>query len=200
MAAAFDPEVLNKLHERLLAGDRTASKDLLDLVLVFISEETARKFPRMDKQLVWDGVVDALLDYCEKPTRFASDGSLEGFLLTAAWRNAANLFKGEQRRKQRQQKVAAKKMENDIADDPAARSIRQEEEKKRAEEVSRLLACLDDPIDREFAKLQFSGARKAEEFARLLGIEQLTIGEQRKIVKQNKDRIRALLKRKGRRT
>jgi RNA polymerase sigma-70 factor (ECF subfamily) len=198
MADAFDREVLRGFHKRLLAGDRSTN-DFATLILPFLAAEIGRKFPRLDEQLVQDGVIDAFLDFCSHPDQFVEGDegrSLESFLLGAAWRNVANLYESTRRRTARERRAAGRKKEIDVALDPAERSIRQEDEKRNSADLAEILEPLA-PKDREFLTLQLNGVRKTEAFAKLLGIENLPIEQQRKEVKRHKDRIRGILKRKG---
>src|SRR5581483_115875 len=109
--------------------DRLASEKLSRLLLPPLVEEIGRRFPRKDEQIIADGVINALLDYCGDPQQFRPDKGvpLDRYLATAAWRNVDNLLTGERRRKARERKVGSKKREADVALDPVARNIRQEE-------------------------------------------------------------------------
>ena len=51
------------LHRRLLAGDRTASEEVVSLLLGPLTREVSFKFPHMDEEVIWDGVVEALSTY-----------------------------------------------------------------------------------------------------------------------------------------
>jgi hypothetical protein len=70
MPPRLDSFQLLGLHRRLCDGDRTASEELAELILEPLVDAISRRFPRSDKQTVWDGVVDALLDYCARPHQF----------------------------------------------------------------------------------------------------------------------------------
>src|SRR5437868_5362322 len=92
-----DPDTLRALHQRLVGGDRLASEELSRLLLPSLLEDIARRFPRVDEQLISDGVNDAVLDYCACPAQFdvSRNVPLEEFLATAAWRNVDNLLIAE---------------------------------------------------------------------------------------------------------
>jgi len=199
MPDPLEPGTFQCLHERLLSGDRLASEELSCLLLSPLVQEISRRFPRVDEQLVSDGVIDALLDYCACPAQFnsARDVPLDRFLAGAAWRNVGNLVTGEQRRKRRERKAGSKKREADVALDPVARNIRQEELQQIAEEKAALFAALDDPKDKEILRLKLEGIRDTAEFARVLNITHLPVAQQREEVKRWKDRIIRFLRRKG---
>ncbi len=187
------------LHERLLRGDRLASEELARLLLPSLQEELARRFPRADEQLVSDGVIDAVLDYCASPQQFdpGKDVPLDRFLATAAWRNVDNLLVGDRRRRRRERKAGGEKREADVALDHAARNIRREEEEACTARRAAILAALDDPKDREIMVLRLDGVRDTAAYARVLTITDLPIERQREEVKRHKDRITRFLRRKG---
>jgi RNA polymerase sigma-70 factor (ECF subfamily) len=169
------------------------------LILPLLVEEIGRRFPRVDEQLVSDGVVDAVLDYCACPAQFdtSRDVLLDRFLAKAAWRNVQNLQTGERRRKQRERNVGSKKREADVALDPVARNIRQEELRQLDEKQVAMFAALDDPKDKEILRLKLDGVRDTASFARVLGITYLPVAMQREEVRRHKDRIIRFLRRKG---
>jgi hypothetical protein len=198
MPASPDRATLCLLHQRLLGGDPLASAELLALVLPSLVEEVGRRLPRrVDAQLIHDGAIDALLDYCARPQRFDADNGapLDRFLCTAARRNVSNLLVGEQRRKRREHEVG--KREADVALDPLARNIQQEELRELEGRRAAAVGALDDPVDREVLALQFQGVRDTAAFARVLGISHLPPGRQRQEVKRRKDRINRFLRRRG---
>jgi RNA polymerase sigma-70 factor (ECF subfamily) len=193
------PDTLQRLHERLLEGDRLASEELSRLLLVSLVEEVHGRLRTTDEQLITDGVVDAVLDYCARPAQFdpARDVPLDRFLANAGWRNVQNLLTAETRRKQRERKVGSKKREADVALDPVARNIRQEELQELNEKEAAMVAALDNPKDKEILKLKLDGVRDTASFARVLGITHLPVARQQEEVKRHKDRIIRFLRRKG---
>ena len=52
-----DPADLNRLHQRILDGDRLASEELSRLLIAPLIEEISRRFQGADEQLVDDGVM-----------------------------------------------------------------------------------------------------------------------------------------------
>ncbi len=95
--AAFEREV----HQRLLAGDRTAPHDLCAHFLERLCRTLQRKNPTVDADLVSDAVTNALLDYSEHPDRFNPDKrSLTGYLLMSAQGDLRNLLRARKRERQ----------------------------------------------------------------------------------------------------
>jgi RNA polymerase sigma-70 factor (ECF subfamily) len=190
---------LRTLHDQLLHGDRLASEELSRLLLPPLLDEIGRRFRGVDEQIVSDGVIDAVLDYCGNPQQFNTGKNvpLDRFLAAAAWRNVQNLRTGEHRRKQRERKAGSQKREADVALDPVARNIRQEELRQLEEKKAAMFAALDDPKDKEILRLKLDGVRDTASFARVLKITHLPLARQREEVRRHKDRIIRFLRRKG---
>jgi DNA-directed RNA polymerase specialized sigma24 family protein len=157
-----------------------------------------RRFPKTDLHLVSDGATDALLDYCAKPAAFDTSQRvpLDRFLANAAWRNIANLLRGEKRRKAREEKSVDFAGEN-VVELPltAGNSLQNEtlDTKHQLEELARLLP---DPTDRKVFALRATGERRTQQFANVMGISHLTMERQRREVKKAKDRIDKVLERR----
>src|SRR5436309_2345271 len=100
-----DENRLLELHKRLLNGDRVASAEIAELLLVRMTNEMSRRFPKTDVQIVCDGVTDAILEFCANASRFnRSKGvPLYRFIMMAARRNVLNLLRSEVRRKNREE-------------------------------------------------------------------------------------------------
>lgn len=198
MADAIDQEALDELHQRLLAGDCVASEKCCAILLEPLTAETRRKFPKVDPHLVADGVIDAILDYCDHPEKFdPADGRIDRLLAAASWRNVANRLQGEQSRKKRERKVGAKKGEADVALEPVVRKIQEEDQQRSDAKLQAMLDALASSQDREILLLRSQGERRTSEYANVLGITHLAASEQEKEVKRHKDRIIKYLGRKG---
>ncbi|MGH7719589.1 MAG: hypothetical protein ACREON_12200 [Gemmatimonadaceae bacterium] len=186
------------LHRRLLDGDRTASEELASRLLEPLCAEIQKDYPRVDEQVVNDGVVDAVLDYCARPDRNeASNGSqLHGLLARAAWRNVANTVRGEQRRTRREERFGRESTLTSVEDGSTlGKLVQGEDEAERGQRIGRLMQLLPEQADREALRLRLNGERRTHVFARLLGIEHLPVAEQRREVKRVKDRIDKVIRR-----
>jgi RNA polymerase sigma-70 factor, ECF subfamily len=187
------------LHRRLCDGDRTASEELAELILEPLVDSISRRFPRSDKQTVWDGVVDALLDYCARPHQFDEGRKvpLDRFLRMASRRNVMNLLRGEARRRAREE-TAHSNVSAAVELDPAAGNILQQEETRELQRQQEgMMKRLSDPRDQQILALRLQGERRTEAFADILGISHLPIEAQRRGVKRAKDRIDKILRRHG---
>lgn len=197
MAEDKQDETLLALHRRLLEGDPLASEQVARLLLSPLVEETHRDYRGLDQQLVADAVVDALLDYFEAPDGVDDGSRIHAFLRKAAWRNAANLSRGGKRRKLREERWVAEHEATVVEDPPALGTLIEDEEKVEAEKrVAELMALLPNERDRGVLRLRLAGERAVEVFAQVLGIDDLPVREQRKMVKQAKDRIDKIIKRR----
>ncbi len=198
MAEPGDAEHLFALHERLLHGDRVAPEELAELLLERLTAEIARQFPHTDIHVVYDGVADALLDYCAKPAGFDTTRSvpLDRFLSQAAWRNVANSVRGEKRRKAREEKSVEDTESKIVELHPSMGNHNQNEAQLQQQRLADLIHTLENPMDRKVLELQMGGERRTEEFAKVMGISHLSAAEQRREVKRTKDRIGVHLRRK----
>jgi DNA-binding response OmpR family regulator len=95
---------LRGLHRRMLAGDAAARERLADELLAALRRNLQRAFVRAPDDVVFDAVVDAIMEYIEEPLRFdASRGvPLHRFVQMAARRNLANHVRSEAQRKARE--------------------------------------------------------------------------------------------------
>lgn len=189
---------LGALHRRLCNGDRVASEELIGLLLPSLTRRLTRQFPLTDEQMIFDGLVDTLLDYCAQPSRFDEQRGvpLDRFLSKAAWRNIANSLRGEKRRKVREEKASIAYGDPLVELDPTAGNLLQKEEaaRRRRQEVV-VMQMLPDLQDREIWTLRIQGERRTEAFADILGIAHLPAAEQRREVKRAKDRIDKVVRR-----
>lgn len=188
------------LHRRLLDGDRTASEEVARCTLAVVFERVSRSYPRTDEQLVMDGVVDAVLEYCERAVdvEVESGVHLLNHLARAAWRNVANAMRGEKRRRAREERYGARAIREAVEQITPAGILEQKEDAaERRRRVAHLMALFPDEKDREVLRLKLAGERRTVEFARILGIDHLPVAEQREIVKRTKDRIEKVIRRTG---
>jgi len=198
MAEESDAQLLLALNKRLLEGDRVASAELTQILLPRLIREMQGKFPKTDHHLVSDGVTDALLDYCARPTVFdwKRGVPLDRFLAKAGWRNIANLLRGEARRKVREAVSAELTAEDVVELYPASGNPFQNEQLDAKQELEKLAHLLPNETDRKLLDLKAMGERRTERFAQIMGIAHLPIEQQRREVKKAKDRIDKVLERR----
>ncbi len=198
MPPRFETSQLLELHRQLCNGDRTASETLAELILEPLVEALSRRFPRTDEQIIWDGVVEAVLDYCARPHQFDAERGvpLKHFLLMASTRNLQNLLRGETRRRARQEKVGALHRSSAVELDPVVGNLLQREESGQLQQWEEdMMRLLQDPTDRQILALRLRGERRTKAFAEILGISHLPTEMQRRQVKRAKDRIDKIIHR-----
>jgi hypothetical protein len=195
------------LHERLVAGDPTASAELAERYLPPLTERLlrARRDVR-DPQLVQQAVIDAVFSYIERPQQYHPErGSLESYLLMAARGDLDNALRAERRHSLR-----------DVPLDDAApavellhagRNVSVEEQVldrlgpdlpsglDRTAALRLVAEEFPDSRDRRLLYLIVEDERRTAVFAQVLGIADLPEAEQRSLVKRHKDRIQVRVKR-----
>jgi DNA-directed RNA polymerase specialized sigma24 family protein len=199
MPEGDDSAQLLELHRRLLTGDRTASEEVVRLLHASLTQEISAQFSHTDQHIIWDGVIDAMLDYCARPQQFDAERGilLKRFLRLAARRNVVNILRGEQRRKVREEAAGHAWAASSVELDPAAGNLLQKEEStQRQRQQTALTNALQNPNDQQLLALRLQGVRRTEAFAEVLGITHLPIKTQRREVKRAKDRIDKMLRRR----
>lgn len=193
-----------RLHARALAGDRTVSGEVWERWYTGLVRQLRVKFPVLDDTAIHDAVSDVIFDYIERPARYdPAKAPLDRYLLMAARGDLLNLL---QKRKRQPTVIPLDPVAHDR---PARNTVQEDEERENwlraylhvalswEEFMRRLGEVLPDPLDREVLDLMAEGERATTRFAMLIGCADLDEAEQRKHVKQTKDRIRARLRRHG---
>jgi Sigma-70 region 2 len=200
-------EQMHNLYRCLLTGEPDAPSIFIEALLDPLIEALNTRFPNLsDPNLIIDTVTDTLLKFVQAPEHYQPErgSSLWSYLYMDVLGDLRNALAKEKRR---QAKVVAF---DPVAHDRPDGNINLEEEVLQRLEVSSLPSGTDvetvvnqlrtaiaDSHDWQVVLLMFSGERRTAVFAAVLGIEHLPIQEQRKRVKQAKDRLRLQLKRYG---
>lgn len=199
------------LHQRLLSRDVTASEEAARKYLPLVEKHVAARAWNVyhidDRELIWNAKVDAvLLDYILHPERFdPTKSGLLGYLKRAAERDLINAV--QKSRRQRRGEDLYGDVEEGIRVRNKASELSRIMRDAEQETVSRIQSERDamavtnvgNERDKELLRLMTVGERSTSKFAAVLGIKSLTIAEQRRIVKQHKDRLKVQLKRSKRR-
>jgi RNA polymerase sigma factor (sigma-70 family) len=200
-----DAKIEKEIHERLLAGDPTAPEELARKYLPLIQRHvTARAHNHgiYDRDLINDATVDAVFGYIRYPEKFDPRKSgLLGYLKRAAERDLINVVQQDRRRRRGEElqedvevSILTRNKSSEIdrirrnAEDEAISRIQKEKDLAKITEN-------ENDRDKVLLRLMAQGERSASEFAAVLGITTLPIAEQRHVVKQHKDRLKAQLKR-----
>jgi hypothetical protein len=201
MEALPDEAFERELHQRLLDGDLVASQELAAAFLLVVVDRLKQRFPGLDDEsLIFDAATDAILSYAERPSQYKPDGlRLLAYLVMSADGDLKNALRRHQRRAHR---------ELSMSDVELLLDARNPEEDKEAypehavgPEVNgvarRVREVIPDPVDQQFIDLMIQGERRTDAFAKVLGIADMEVKQQRKIVKQHKDRLKKRLTRLG---
>lgn len=189
-----------QIHQRLLAGDPVAPAELAEELLDALVKELCARYPNLrDPDLPVDAATDTLLDYIQRPEQFdPAKRGLRGFLAMAAERDLRNMFARSSRRNKKEISLTSVEVDErsgnkEVEEEKAAMRIDAERMRGQIEELFK------DPVDRKLVELVIDNERSTRVFASVLGLEGLSEEEQRKQVKQHKDRIKKRLQRYGER-
>jgi hypothetical protein len=192
---SLDPSALLAVHDRLVAGDPTASADLFEIAygpLIGHAINKHRTFG-MDEDRARDLAVGVLAELVERPDIFdPQKGSLFGFLCMMLDGDAKNLGRNEANRREIFSGFAVEVREvggNSYVMSPETRV-----------DAQRIMAqhhadIVVDQGDREVLDLMLQDEREYEPYAKALGIDHLPLDEKRAEVKRRKDRIEKRLQR-----
>lgn len=198
------------LHQQLLAGDPTLLADIAQLALEPLIALLRREFPDIDDHLLQEKAADALLEYGKNPAgaNARSGAGVMGFLVM---RGKSRVLSGIQRerRRERAEGYFAHGLRSDAIQNPVElRFVRGEHHSEGPSDtvaapstdpverldletrVQDLLAGARSELDQEILRLMLDGVRATSDYARLLGIADRPMKEQRRIVKQHKDRLK----------
>jgi DNA-directed RNA polymerase specialized sigma24 family protein len=184
---------LDDLHRRIIAGRRSASRDMFVLALGPLTAFLAKSHSALRNDEAHDLATDAILLYLKDPSRCdLGRASLWTYLCMVAGADALDQFRTEARRRQLLEKAAEDvadwaRRANDVLDANTlidARRIMELHGHKLASSES----------ERRLLALILEGEKSTKVFAEALGLEP-SAAETEDSVKQAKDRIKLRLKR-----
>jgi RNA polymerase sigma-70 factor (ECF subfamily) len=200
-----DAQLENDIHGRLVAGDPTAPEELARKYLPLIERHVSARahvHGIHDQDLINDATVDAVFGYIRHPEKFnPSKSGLLGYLKRAAEMDLINVVQQDRRRRR------GEELQEDVEVSILARNKSSEIDRIRRgtedETISRIqqqrtlaeVTVSENARDEILLRLMAEGERSTNRFAAVLGITDLPVAEQRHIVKQNKDRLKAHLRR-----
>ncbi len=197
-----DEEWCHRIHERLLAGDPTASAELMERVANTILEKLERnypreKLPRLDSETLKDifrtACFDGIAGYLKRPAAFdPRKRGLVGYLVMAAegdLKNALRKFRGQ----------PEAHLDEDVELGVLSGNRSDEREHEARMDLDRIFDRLfTNAADRRAAQMMFvEGERSTSAFAEVWGWSNLRIREQRIEVKRAKDRLKKVLERRA---
>jgi hypothetical protein len=189
----LDRARLEKLHERVLEGDPKASAETFTMLHRPIASSVRRRLGgRVSWEEATDAATDAIVAYVKSPDRYdAARAGLLGYLTLVAYRDALNLLRD--RRAEQEKHMRSVELSTSGGKD-------QGEAANAKLDADRILRDFSEKIivddgDEQVLRLFLEGERDTAAYAVRLGIAHLPEAEQRKIVKQRRDRIDQRLQR-----
>jgi hypothetical protein len=177
---------LPDLHARVVDGDLMALEAIAEDVLPRLRRQLRRAFRRTTDDVLQDAAEDAVMDYARCPQRFdaSSDESLDRCLYRAAWRNVADSVDADAKRRTREARYV-----NETAPRGRAPEMTEPSGSIDADLPRLILELAVSDTEREALRCVLTGERSMERLAQALGVGALPILDQRRTVKQFKDRI-----------
>jgi RNA polymerase sigma-70 factor (ECF subfamily) len=187
-----DPAREQELHAALLKYDSLAWDEVASAFLSPLTRYLLDRNPHVDPHLCHDAADRALCDYLKKPAIYDSlERPLGSFLQMSAGRDLKNALKQEGRHFRNR---------GDFIVELPSDSGNEEETDGPAWDDPRLQQCLAElnEADRAAIELMRDGERSTPAFAAIWGCSHLTAEEQKRAVKQHKDRLLKWLRRRMR--
>lgn len=179
------------IHRALLDGDPTAPRDLVHACSTPLYAILKRRFAFLPREAVEDALHDALLALIAQPGLYdPSRGSLMNLLVHIG----SNKLSDQLRKLHRRQAEISVGGSVELADleekHLEERKYREQEPDLLPPEVEALLReILPDPRDRRVWDLVCEGRAPVEEFAAVLGLQELPPSEMKAEVKRHRDRV-----------
>jgi hypothetical protein len=190
------------LHQRLLAGDVTAPRELAERLVPLVRRRLGQLERSVeDPAMVRSAIGWVIARYLKQPERFDPDrGGLVGYLTMEAHGDVLNELKTLKRRRGHERPA-----DNLVElERPGRDSTVEEEVLERVDPVDvppdvaraalKAMSELDE-VDRRLVRMMVDGVRSTAAFAAVLEISHLPIELQRKAVKRHKDRLGKILER-----
>ena len=184
---------LDELHQQLLAGSRTASRDLFVTALQPLIRFVAQSQPSLRGDDAHDIATDAVLAYLREPARCdVEKASLWTYLCMVAGSDALDLFRTRARRA-----ALLKECAEDVADwsrrSNHSRNLDAEIDARRIVDMHGHRLATNE-TERRLLSLMLNGEKATSAFAAVLGLDP-NDDSCVVVVKQAKDRMRLRLKR-----
>ncbi len=180
------------LHERVLAGDPVAPVDVFQGLMEPLAEALRRDLPCTEDE-AYDSGVDAVLAYLEEPGRYDRNrGKLSTYLMDIAKKRSIDRLRS---------RTAAERRDDTYAAAVELRGSNPKDVMEAEVEVQELWQRVEEAVpnerDRRVLKLILAGERSTAALAEALDITGLSPLEQRREVKQHRDRLLKVLERLG---
>jgi DNA-directed RNA polymerase specialized sigma24 family protein len=194
-----DPVLANLVEQVQRGADETASAKFaaraFDLLL---SDRRWVRADVRDPQLIEQAVVDAVASVLRRPETYdPARGPVLGYLRMSAHGDLVNLINRESRHTTRSFSLDAVELDlpagNQDQEEPASLPDHLSVE----DVVHAVRARFPDPLDRRAVMMMANGVRDVLPYARLYGVDHLSVAEYTRLVRRHKDRIARGLRRLG---
>lgn len=192
------------LHSRLIGGDPIASAEIAEQVLDYVVAVLRKLFPHQNDESLYDEAASqALIDYFAQPAAFdPSKARLSSYLVLAARNDLKTLIARRMRITSFEKSLFVEQPttgenklieveDKTMTEDILARRL----DLELAKHI--ILQNVTNERDRQLLELMDQRVRDTEEYASILNIQHLDSAEQRRIVKQHKDRLDKIVERIG---
>lgn len=191
-------------HERIFQDDSTAFAELSEFALPHLGHFLQTQFPEQESHQHEMVAIDTLLVYHAQPAKYNPEKlNLFAYLRMAARGDMLNAIDKQSRQNQRlhnledpliQEQLPSQGILSDTGN--LDEWLQTHTDYSRAGIIEKLSNELNNQ-DQEILLLMLDNVRNHEPYAKVLNIEHLPLPEQRKIIKQNKDRLQKRLVRFG---
>lgn len=196
-------EWLNEIHKRLIANDPVAPADLAENVLDILVKKLSSKYYYLnDPDIIFDAASDSILSYIKNPWQFnPSKRGLLGYLVMAAEGDLKNALSKVSRRREKEfisDDVELTLLGGNISsrrENAQNEAITLDDRHKLKKVHGAISTLFTDPKDLQMAELILGGERSTATFVTVLGLQGMSIPEQKSEVKRHKDRIKKRIKR-----
>jgi DNA-directed RNA polymerase specialized sigma24 family protein len=190
------------LHARLFAGDPTGPSDLaaafLQPLIAWLGEHN-----RVDPHMIAEAAEEAVLSLIKSPDSFRPGADLAAYLRMAAQADLRNLLEREGRHHRGREPWAAVELSEDRRnnlgrdEDPSlALRVKEQDEGLSASIPPAVREGLTEGEVRVL-ELMLRKERRTRQYAEVCGVAHLPAGEQRKVIKRVKDKLKKRLERAG---
>ncbi len=196
-----DTDTAHQLHGQLGTDDPVASSRFAEAFLDPLAEWLLRRNPGIDAHICDTAAEDAIISMIRSPLQYDSERlALDAYLRMAAQGDLRNLLEKERRHSSRRTDLEPVELpggDRNYEQDADFDLVEtwDEEESELLKFVQERMMSTFTPGEQRTLQLMIDGERKSAVFARALGIADLPELEQRRQVKQAKDRITKRLRR-----
>ena len=182
------------LHERVLTGDPVSPVDIFQRLMDPLVDALRHDLPCTEDE-AYDSSVDAVLAYLEAPGRYDRNrGRLSTYVMDIAKKRSIDRIRS---------RTTSQRREDAYATAVEVHSANPKESMETTVEAQVLWQKVQNAVpnerDRRMLKLILAGERSTKEFAKVLGLRGLPPLDQRREVKQHRDRLLKVLERLGKR-